>query len=98
MQNSYKTSNAVRFVSNSVVERRVWSLLWQTKLHERYKLLLWKLLVDIIPTKDRIKQLIPLTDLNCYLCGQGPDNIHHLLLNCPIVILCWWNLNWVIKF
>lgn len=91
VKSSYRANNAARFILWSDMERKLWKLLWSFSLHERHKILLWKVLVDILPTKDRIQQFIPLPDGHCYLCGSGTETLHHLLFDYPITILCWWN-------
>lgn len=51
-------------------------------------------MVDIIPTRDRIKQFVPLPNLSYLLCGSDIESIHHLLFDCPASIICWLNSPW----
>lgn len=97
VQSAYNVNMAHRFHLSHGVDKRIWQLLWKSSLHERHKILLWKLLVDIISTKDRIKQFVPLSELHCYVCDQATETLHHLLLECPLAKLCWWNSHWTIR-
>lgn len=54
-------------------------------------MLLWKILADVIPTKDRIKHFVPLEDLSYYLCGNMPETISHIIFDYPAAIACWLN-------
>lgn len=58
VRSSYRLNNKGRFDSMDDTTRKLWKGLWQSALHERHKLLVWKLIVDIIPTKERIQQFL----------------------------------------
>lgn len=70
---------------------KIWKLIWGTKLHRRHMLLLWKLTTNTLPTLERIKKFADGIDTNYYLCGQEDESIHHLVLDCSISRLMWWN-------
>lgn len=52
------------------------------------------MLVDVIPTKERINSYVPLVDLSCFLCGGWSDSIQNLVFYCPTTAICWWNSPW----
>lgn len=58
VRSSYRLNNKGRFDSMDDTTRKLWKGLWQSALHERHKLLVWKLILDIIPTKERIQQFL----------------------------------------
>lgn len=62
----------------------------------RYKIQLWKILVNILSTKDRIEVFVPLPDLHCYLCDSSIKSSSHLLFTCPVSIMCWLQSPWKI--
>lgn len=37
---------------NSVLDHAIWKSLWKSQMHERLKLFLWRVLSDVIPTKE----------------------------------------------
>lgn len=54
-------------------------------------------LSGVIPTKDRIKHFILLSDLSCILCNDFVEFVDHLLFDCPITALCWLKSPWQIR-
>lgn len=60
--------------------QQIWKLIWDSKLHGRHQLLLWKIVQSSLPTLDRIRKFAPTTDPLCYLCGQDEETTLHLLL------------------
>lgn len=97
VRSSYIANNESRFGSLSNMEKGRWTSLWLSDLHERHKFLLWKILNDVIPTKARIHQFVPLPDVSCFLCGGCFETVHHLLFECPASVICWWNSPWNIR-
>lgn len=89
IRSSYRANIEHRLNPLSDADKQKWKVLWQSTLHERHKLFLWKIMVNILPTKDRIKCFVPLSNLNCLLCGQEEETIQHLFLECPVSIQCW---------
>lgn len=89
VKSCYRENNKKKFHLASHIDWRLWKYLWHSSLHERHKVLVWKLLVNILPTKDRIKYFVSLPDLNCFLCDPAVESISHFLFDCPIVKLCW---------
>jgi hypothetical protein len=63
-----------------------WKSLWKLNINHRLKLLLWKMIWNIIPTKFRISQSMLSTpmDFSCSLCSGPIDSILHLFFACPI--------------
>lgn len=88
VRSAYRANNGARFGILSSVDNAKWKGVWHSNLHERHKLVLWKVLSNVLPTKDRIKQFVPLLDLECFLCGSRIEYIHHLLFECPTSVVC----------
>lgn len=62
-----------------------WNKLWNLKVHCRLKLLLWKIVWNILPTGSRIHQCLPddsSRQSSCLLCTEENESITHLLLTC----------------
>lgn len=97
IRSAYRTNNSARFGLVSATDKEIWKHLWHSSLHERHKIVIWKILTNVFPTKDRIKQYVPLPDLLCFLCGERDETIHHLLFECPASIACWWNSPWNVR-
>lgn len=71
-----------------------WNRLWNSKLHNRHKLLLWRIINDILLCKARLSCLFPIYDLNCALCISGIENVNHIFLNCPFIQQAWFISHW----
>lgn len=93
---AYRTNNNARFSFSSRLDKKVWESLWSSCLHERHKLLLWKILNNVLPTKDRIKAFVPVIDLCCFLCRFGVESLDHLIFEFPFAVICWMRSPWQI--
>lgn len=61
---------------------RFWGFIWNTGLHERLKLFLWRMVSDVIPTKKVIVDRLGGGDTSCSLFGQEDENAIHLFKYC----------------
>jgi hypothetical protein len=56
---------------------------------------LWKMVWNIVPTKDRISLSInSMLDTSCSLCSHSIDSLLHLFFSCPIARVIWRNSFW----
>lgn len=53
--------------------------------------------VNTLPSRLKLHQKFSIEDLSCPICGTQTEDIHRLLLNCPIMILIWRNSKWKIR-
>lgn len=60
-------------------------------------MLLWRLLSQIIPTRDRLAGFMPGINTICPLCELQAETYHHLILDCPFITTVWWNSRWHIR-
>ena len=63
----------------------VWSKLWDCKIHERLKLHLWRMLHNIIPTRQVLFSRIHKGEVVCVCCGEEIETCDHLFLHCHLV-------------
>ncbi|KAG6631738.1 uncharacterized protein LOC122290971 [Carya illinoinensis] len=69
--------------------------LWSLKIHDRHKLLLWKILWNILPTKAKISERISQqVNTECTFCDQEEETTLHLFVKCPIVRILWQQGSW----
>ncbi|KAL0285509.1 UNVERIFIED_CONTAM: hypothetical protein Sangu_2776500 [Sesamum angustifolium] len=76
--------------ANIKIAKRIWSL----RVHDRFKLLIWRILFDALPTKFRLNQIFPVSNLECPLCDAGCEDSHHLLLECAFTERIWFSSKW----
>lgn len=74
-------------------------------MHDRFKLLLWKVTWEILPTKVKVAGRLGECDLEAEgiylgLCGEGPETLQHLIFFCSYSRVVWsespWQLNIVV--
>lgn len=52
------------------IEDPIMSKLCKSKLHYRLKMYLWRITLDILPTKEKLNRYVSNLDLDCPLCGS----------------------------
>jgi hypothetical protein len=72
----------------------IWHQLWKLKLHERFKVFMWRLGSNSIPTKLVLAQRIGSGDTMRPLCNLEEESYSHIFLKCQAVRLIWFGLNW----
>lgn len=96
-RSAYRINQREQFTSNSHISSENWKRLWLSTLHNRHKLLLWRLLSQILPSRERLAGIIPDIDTTCPLCELKVESYHHMLLECPFIMALWWNSRWHIR-
>lgn len=77
--------------------QREWSKLWNSKIHERHKILWWQILSNALPIKARLASFIPsLSDL-CPLCNSQSENLEHIFLRCDFAKRIWFTSPWEMR-
>ncbi|KAL3616244.1 hypothetical protein CASFOL_039634 [Castilleja foliolosa] len=90
----YLHSQSSRFNVPAVNPCFKWKTLWNAKFHNRYKLLLWKLIHNILPCKARLNLLFATADTSCYFCNHHTESVDHLFLKCPFIQQIWFCSFW----
>jgi hypothetical protein len=53
------------------------------------RLFLWKIAWSVLPTKERLGQLFPISDTYCPLCKVADDSLTHLFFECFFARVVW---------
>jgi hypothetical protein len=71
-------------------------LLWKLKLNARLKLFLWKIAWNILPTKEILNLILPITDseMLCPLCKSEAYSLSHLFFSCCFARIAWRSFFW----
>ena len=78
--------------------KKLWKGIWNLKVPNRVKNLIWKAASDSLPSKSNLsKRQIPI-DTTCTLCGLEPETSVHAIWSCPSLLQIW-NIHfaWLIK-
>lgn len=75
----------------------LWKQIWNFGLHNRHKLFLWRVSLNLLPTSDKLSRFLHIQNSNCLLCGHHLETLPHMLLTCPTSKLIWWNSPWQLR-
>jgi hypothetical protein len=67
------------------------------KIHDRTKMLLWRIGSSALPTKKMLAQIIGSQDKLCHLCGAVEETDVHLFFECSVAKTIWFGCNWSVK-
>ena len=93
-KSAYRVSQEHKVLVNNDVQ---WQSLWKLKLHDRTKMLLWRIGVGILPTKENLAHRIVLEDINCSLCQEDTKSRVHLFAQCPAARAIWFGCKWGLR-
>jgi hypothetical protein len=74
-----------------------WLVLWGLKLQARLKHFLWKVIWDILPSRDKIGRFVGSDDQEAWLCPfcKGPmESFSHIFLDCHLARILWRSSPW----
>lgn len=69
-QSAYRVSQEHR---TSTFIDPFWQTLWKSMLHERSKMLVWRIGTDILPTKSRLASRLGPLETSCPLCQEEDE-------------------------
>ena len=73
-----------------------WKSLWKLKLHERFKVLVWRIANGILPTRTVVASKLGQGDVCCPFCHDSEESIDHLFFKCSVSRAIWFGLTWAI--
>ena len=85
-KSAYWLCRAASSPSNSDATR---GQIWKSKLHERLKMLLWRIATNVLPSKEVISRFNENIDSCCSLCGLATESSLHLFTVCAIAKAVW---------
>ena len=94
VKSTYHLSQLDKFQQPSPLTSQEWKHLWKLKMHERLKLLLWKISWDALPTKEALNRRWPQSDLNCVLYKHPIESLENLIIHCPFTITTFSQFAW----
>jgi hypothetical protein len=75
-------------------ERSVWRRLWRLRMYERYKMKLWRIAHNILPTRSRLKELGLTQEGECPFCHIEEESCLHLFKDCDLAKTLWFGNRW----
>ncbi len=93
-QSAYRVSQEHR---TSTFIDPFWQTLWKSMLHERSKMLVWRIGTDILPTKSRLASRLGPLETSCPLCQEEDETSLEISSNVQSLKLFGFGCQWGIK-
>ena len=84
-------------LEESVPCNEVLGKLWKVKIHNRLKMLLWRIAIELLPTKDKVQRFASNVDPSCHFCGNKVETQIHLFWHCHVARSLWFGSGWGIR-
>lgn len=68
-----------------------WIKLWKLNAPERIKMLLWRIEVNALPTRENLMTKMHIEDPNCVFYKQEIENLCHVFFRCPASKAIWFS-------
>ncbi|KAF7843842.1 uncharacterized protein G2W53_000747 [Senna tora] len=96
VKSCYKVAMAERWPGINItpgtlitVEEKFWKRIWKLPLMPKYKVFIWRVCLDILPTAGALSGRGVNIDAVCSLCGSDEESTFHALLECPRLDSVW---------
>ena len=89
VQSAFKNS----LPSLTIIPKTPWTKIWKLNVHERYKMLLWRIGSNILPINKNFVLRVGSGDPTCPLCHLEEESIVHLFFHYPIARAIWFGKN-----
>ena len=74
-----------------------WNKIWNLNLPEMLKMLLWRIGVNVLPTKENLLNRLHVSDAYCLFYKDSIESPSHLFFNCPASRSFWFAMCWGLK-
>ena len=71
-----------------------WQKVWKLRIHERLKMMLWRVSSNLLPTMDNLEQRMGIADTVCVCCNGKEESVVHLFFQCTMVRAIWLGLKY----
>jgi hypothetical protein len=70
-----------------VHEDRIWKEIWKAPIPNKIKNFMWRLVKNILPTRENLSKKGITLDLSCPLCHHDVESSNHLFMHCNLMRL-----------
>ncbi|XP_043806632.1 uncharacterized protein LOC122721785 [Manihot esculenta] len=88
----YSVKSAYRFMVDGFQHREgseIWKRFWKAKVPPKVLNFCWRALVNVVPCLSSLQSKRVPVDPSCPLCHVAPENVLHILIQCPFARSCW---------
>ncbi|KAM6578849.1 hypothetical protein CsatB_030686 [Cannabis sativa] len=91
---AYWDLNKIRFAEKDDICGKI----WLAKIHDRFKVFLWKLCQDALPFRSKLQSIFGKPPGACFLCGnEGGDILEHFVAGCSVTKRLWFSSRWGLR-
>ncbi|XP_043813395.1 uncharacterized protein LOC122723814 [Manihot esculenta] len=99
----YSVKSAYRFLVDGFRHREgseIWKRFWKAKVPPKVLNFCWRALVNVVPCLSSLQSKRVPVDPSCPLCHVAPENVLHIMIQCPFARSCWLSspLGWPTPF
>ncbi|XP_043809044.1 uncharacterized protein LOC122722412 [Manihot esculenta] len=87
----YSVKSAYRFLVDGFQHREgseIWKRFWKAKVPPKVLNFCWRALVNVVPCLSSLQSKRVPVDPSCPLCHVAPENVLHILIQCPFARSC----------
>uniref|UniRef100_A0A803QAF9 Reverse transcriptase zinc-binding domain-containing protein n=1 Tax=Cannabis sativa TaxID=3483 RepID=A0A803QAF9_CANSA len=74
-----------------------WRTLWGARIHNRLKMIWWKILSNSLLTRARLGMVLNMDTVLCPLCNMDDEHSLHLLWSCEFARALWFGCLWQVR-
>ncbi|KAL0361676.1 UNVERIFIED_CONTAM: putative mitochondrial protein [Sesamum radiatum] len=75
--------------SRAAAETAWWRKVWQARVPSKVKVFIWRACLNALPTGVNLRKRASICQVMCPLCGDGSEDVLHVLLRCPFARQVW---------
>ena len=66
-----------------------WKKIWNLSAPECLKMVLWRIGVNVLPTRENLLKRFDVVDSSCVHCGADPESAIHVFFTCTVARALW---------
>ncbi|KAL0399727.1 UNVERIFIED_CONTAM: putative mitochondrial protein [Sesamum radiatum] len=75
--------------SRAAAETAWWRKVWPARVPNKVKVFIWRACLNALPTGVNLRKRASICQVMCPLCGDGSEDVLHVLLRCPFASQVW---------
>uniref|UniRef100_A0A803PC68 Reverse transcriptase domain-containing protein n=1 Tax=Cannabis sativa TaxID=3483 RepID=A0A803PC68_CANSA len=94
IKSAYRT---IKTLHDTQSQNTKWRRIWGTTMHNRLKMVWWRILADCLLTRGKLMFIFNLNDTSCPLCSLQVEYSFHIIWECEVARALWFGSIWNIR-